>query len=1069
MTPRMSEANGGVMKPISFVARGGTGSVDHGNVSADQNITEIQTSVGGEYSFNLRQSDIVAFKRSDNNLEIELADGRVILLEAYFDASGAPVARLYVSADTYISEVTLVDGANGELYGQYGVAETWGKYGAGDELIFVDGTEVAHAALSSDEDVSMLGAGILTGLGGGIGTAAAVAGGVGLIGGGGGGGTAPAYIPPTVEGGTVVIGGDDVADDAVSVTVSGTAQPGSDVQVGIGEVTVEAVAGEDGNWTAVFEGETFPADGTYEVAVVVTEGDGTVTELVGPSVTIDLTGPEIDVQDGVQSSDDIVSGADHASAEGIEISGMGEAGASLSVTIEGVTHETVVGEDGSWSVRFDGSEIRAGEYETEVRIVSTDSFGNSTTALETLVVDTVSQVTFTGASAGADGVVNGAEHAEGVTLTGSAQPGSTVVVSLDGVTRDAVVDAEGGWSVSYEASALRSGDYAGAVSVTATDAAGNVAQTTGTVDFDTLVENYALTTDTGGADGVVNADEAANGVSFGGTVEPGSSVMVNFAGMDRAASVAEDGSWTVQFAAAELPQSDGDSFTMTAVATDRAGNSSQLTQAVVIDNMAGSLTLSSAPVEGDNMVNADEALDGVVLRGTSDPGNIVQVQMGDARVNVVTGADGGWTAHFAANQIAPGQYDAPITATTIDAAGNRREVRGSVEVDTEVRDLAVSVDQITADDVVNGAERADGVSFSGTTEAGSTSVVVTLDGSAQAASVDAQGNWTVFFPGRSLPDAEDSYQLEVTVTDRAGNQASTSREVVFDTFVNELSGEAVQQDDNPTFNATEIREGVTVSGFVEIGSSVSVAVGGNSYAATVNARGVWEVDLPAQAFSLEADSAEIVVTATDLAGNVDSFTQTIEIDAILPEAPGIDGYTRGHTGYTAVQVHDSDDTQAVYEVDGTSVSQIANEGDMFAAGATNFFTFDATVPDGSHLVVSATDDAGNVSSTFMALDDPHGSQLDMSSVNPGLAGLEIEAIDLSFAEDTDLTLSLAQIEAFAGNSNTLAIRGGADDTVTLLGATKTSATVDEGGETYDVYTIGAETTVLIDDDIDVVI
>nr|MCW1956730.1 hypothetical protein [Roseobacter sp.] len=171
------------MKPISFVARGGTGSVDRGNVSADQNLTTIQASAGGEYSFNLRQSDIVSYGRAGTNLEITLADGRVILLENYFDGSGTPVAKLYVSADTYISEVTLVDGANGELYGQYGVAETWGKYGAGDDLIFVDGTEVAHAVMGQDDEVSMLGAGLLTGLGGGLGTAAAVAGGVGVLGG----------------------------------------------------------------------------------------------------------------------------------------------------------------------------------------------------------------------------------------------------------------------------------------------------------------------------------------------------------------------------------------------------------------------------------------------------------------------------------------------------------------------------------------------------------------------------------------------------------------------------------------------------------------------------------------------------------------------------------------------------------------------------------------------------------------------------------------------------------------------------------------------------------------------
>ena len=56
-----------------------------------KNLTAIQASAGGEYSFNLRQSDIVRYGRAGTNLEITLADGRVILLENFFDGSGTPV------------------------------------------------------------------------------------------------------------------------------------------------------------------------------------------------------------------------------------------------------------------------------------------------------------------------------------------------------------------------------------------------------------------------------------------------------------------------------------------------------------------------------------------------------------------------------------------------------------------------------------------------------------------------------------------------------------------------------------------------------------------------------------------------------------------------------------------------------------------------------------------------------------------------------------------------------------------------------------------------------------------
>ncbi|WP_439110082.1 Ig-like domain-containing protein [Lentibacter sp.] len=1062
------------MKPISFVARGGTGSVDRGNVSADQNLTAIQASAGGEYSFNLRQSDIVRYGRAGTNLEITLADGRVILLENFFDASGTPVAKLYVSADTYISEVSLVDGANGELYGQYGVAETWGKYGAGDDLIFVDGTEVAHAAMGQEDEVSMLGAaGLLGGLGGGLGTAAAVAGGAGVIGGigGGGGGGTPAYVPPTVDDGSVVIGGDDVTDAEETISVTGTAQPGSDVTVTIGDETVTVQPDDEGAWTATFEGETFPEDGEYTVDVVVSEEGGTVTELDGPSITIDLTGPEINVSEGVKSTDDLINAAGHSAEGGIEISGSGEAGADLTVTIAGVTHETVVGEDGSWSVSFSSSEIAAGDYyETDVTIVSTDSYGNSTTAVETLAVDTLGNVTFGGSNAGDDSVINGDEYGDGVTLTGTSQPGSTeVMVSLDGVVREATVAADGSWTVTYDAAQVKTGDYTGNIVVTAIDAAGNPSSTTGTVEFDTLVENYAINTTTGGQDGVVSGGEAnASGVNFGGTVEAGSTVMVEFAGMTRPAEVV-NGNWSISFAASELPQSDGGTYTMVATATDLAMNTSELRQDVVIDNVAGSLALSSAPIEGNNIVNAEEASNGVTVRGTSDAGNMIDVKLGDATMTVRTAADGTWEADFLPGQLEDGQFHAPITATTTDAAGNVREVSGSVEFDTVVRDMNFSEATVAGDNVINSFERLDGVEFSGTMEEGAASVMITIGRNSVPADFDADGNWSVTVPTWMLPQGEDTFDLRVDIVDKNGNADFITQEVSYDTLVNTFEGGAVLEGSQAVYNAAEISDGIVLSGQVEAGSEVTVEFGGELYGAEVT-DGAWTLELPASLFEARDYDPEIIVHAKDLAGNVDTIRQTIQIDAELPDAPEIFAETSVDDGYAAVWVQDSVDTQVVYEVaQDNSVTQIADEGDAGRIGANNVFGFDSIVPDGSHLVVSATDDAGNVSSTFMALDDPNNSDINMVRVNPELSGLEIEAIDLTFAEDTNLTLSLDQVEAFAEHSDTLAIHGGSDDTVTITGAVKTTGTVTEDGQTYDVYTLGEDATVLIDDDINVVI
>ncbi len=94
----------------------------------------------------------------------------------------------------------------------------------------------------------------------------------------------------------------------------------------------------------------------------------------------------------------------------------------------------------------------------------------------------------------------------------------------------------------------------------------------------------------------------------------------------------------------------------------------------------------------------------------------------------------------------------------------------------------------------------------------------------------------------------------------------------------------------------------------------------------------------------------------------------------------------------------------------------------------------------------------------------------MDLTNGALSGFEIEAIDLNFAEDSQLTLTAEQLETLSNNSNELAIRGGSDDTVTITGANNTGESVDIAGETYDIYTLGDEGgTLYINDDINVVI
>jgi hypothetical protein len=205
--------------------------------------------------------------------------------------------------------------------------------------------------------------------------------------------------------------------------------------------------------------------------------------------------------------------------------------------------------------------------------------------------------------------------------------------------------------------------------------------------------------------------------------------------------------------------------------------------------------------------------------------------------------------------------------------------------------------------------------------------------------------------------------------------------------------------------------------------------------------------------------------ATDAVGNTSTIADTLAIDTDAPEGPVIASYTRDGDGTRGISTELSADDLSIAQVaaDGTISEVSATQVDIGILGETDF-TFDAKVPDGSNLIVSATDDAGNSSGTYMVLDDSSAnSTVDMSNAN--LGNYQIETVDLSFAEEAHLTITEAQLVALADGTDTLTVIGGSDDEVTITGANQTgSTTVD--GQTYDVYSLG-EGTVLIDDDITV--
>jgi hypothetical protein len=713
--------------------------------------------------------------------------------------------------------------------------------------------------------------------------------------------------------------------------------------------------------------------------------------------------------------------------------------------------------------------LPGGTYDTIVSATVTDAAGNAATYMHDVHVDLEGSLTISTGTVGGDGTVNAVEIASDVSITGTGEAGSTVVVTVEGVSRTVTVDENGSWSATYEAGTLPAGTYDAEVTAVATDAAGNAVSSAGTFHIDTEA-GVAIDAGHSGGDEVINLSESGAPMTFTGSADAGSTVVVSLGSTSLTTVAGADGTWSVTYPAGSVAAGEYDT-TLTAVATDEYGNTATSVTSVAVDTVAGTVALSSTPIEGDNVINAVEASDGVWVTGTATPGLDVDVTLGGVSHTVTATSAGTFSVLFAASEVTPGQYDTTATATISDAAGNTMSVSAGVQVDTFVDNFAVTSTAGGADMVMNAAETAEGLTLSGTVEPYS-SVRVSIGGGSYASSAGSDGTWSIDVPAGALPRGEGGVDVAVTATDLAGNTATLTEVVVYDTLVNELSMDSNVGGDG-VFNGTEMStSGATLTGAVEAGSTVMVTVEGVTQQATVDAHGNWSVTFAPGTLADGDYTASVSILATDAAGNTLTETASFEIDTI-GDAPMIEGFSRSVEGVDSVRVQESDDSVSVFAVSETGqTTQVAVDAEI-DLGSNTMLAFGNEVPNGSQIVVSSQDDAGNTSDTLFVLDTgstrPDGVFFDVDIDNSGLGDFDLGAIDLQFVNGGELTLSGADLNRLTGEDGTLTVHGGGDDRVVLTDTAAASGTTDIDGQSYDIYTLGDDGVLFVDSNIDVVL
>ena len=846
---------------------------------------------------------------------------------------------------------------------------------------------------------------------------------------------------PTVTINTVA--GDNVinaAEVAAGQTLSGTvanAEAGNTVTVTIGGHSYTATVQNNLSWSVNVPSDVLTAlgNGSLSVTATVTNGHGN-TGTGEREIAIDANLPGLRVN--TVAGDDVVNTIEHA--QNLIVSGSSDGlapGTALTVTVNGKDYAATVLADGTWSAAIPSTDVSAWPEGTVKISVTGDSVaGNPITISHDVTVDLATVAISINALA-TDDVINAAEKGADLVLSGvttNVEAGQTVTISLNGRIYTTTVDDSGNWTYtvpSADLAGLKDGDAS--VQVSVTNVNGNSASAGREYSVDATAPS--VTINTIATDDILNATEAQSDLAISGTstAEAGQTLTVSLNGKDYTTTVSANGSWTLNVPAADLAGLTDGSVTVTASVSDKAGNPASVDHTLTVDVTVPAVTIHT--VAGDDVINVAEHNQAQIISGSATgaaAGDTVTVTIGGQSYTTVLDAAGNWSVGVPANVIS-GLSDGSVTVTAsvTDAAGNTGSGTHNVTVDTGLP--SVSFNAISDDNVLNAVEKGQDLSVSGTSAnlAEGTVVTVTLNGKNYSATTAADGTWSLTVPAADLSGlGEASYTLSATATNGVGNSISTTANLLVDTALPTVTINTVAGDN--VINAAEVAAGQTITGKVanaDIGNTVTVNIGGNTYTATVQSDLTWSVNVPESVLTaLGNGDLTVSATVTNDHGNTGTGERDITIDASLPglrvdTVAGDDVINSIEHGQNLIVTGSSDGLAA-----GTTLTVTVN-GKTYAASVLADGTWSAAIP------------AADVGA------------LAAGTVTVTVAGQSAAGNPVSISHDVtvDLAAVAISIDAIATDDVINAAEKGAD--LVLSGSTSNveenqTVTVTFGGKTY---------------------
>ncbi|WP_233582611.1 Ig-like domain-containing protein [Corallococcus sp. CA053C] len=698
-----------------------------------------------------------------------------------------------------------------------------------------------------------------------------------------------------------------------NVTVTGTSANATSVTVtfqgtNYGPIAVDA----SGNWSQVLPGPL--ADGSYTVTAVSRNSAGTNSTAASSTFTVDQTPPTVAISTPANGST--------INTPTVTVTGTSTGATSVSLTFEGTSYGPIaVDASGSWSFPLPGP-LPEGSY--TVTAVAKDAAGNtSPPATSTFTLDLTAPTV--AISTPANGSTIGTSA---VTVVGTSTGATSVTLTFEGTNYGPIsVDASGNWSFPLPVS-LGEGTYS--VTAVSKDAAGNTstpANSTFTVDL--TGPQVAISTPVNGTS--VGTDT----VTVTGTSSGATSVTLTFDGASYGPiSVDASGNWSFPLPG---PLAE-DTYTVTAVAVDGAGNTSPTASTTFTVDLTAPTVAISTPANGSTV-----GTDTVTLTGTSTGATSVTLTYNGTNYGPIPVDGAGNWNYTLPFSLTDGSYT--VTAVSTDAAGNT----STPATTTFTVDLTAPTVDITTP--VNGSTiNTPTVAVTGTAT-GATSVTLTFEGTDYGPlAVDASGHWTSTLPG---PLADGTYTVTAVSTDAAGNTSSPAST----TFTVDQTAPTVAIT-TPANGSTVGTPTVTATGTTTGATSVTVTFQGTNYGPiAVDASGNWSQALPGP---LAAGTYTVTAVSVDAAGNTSTTaTSTFTVDLTKPTVAitsPVSGTTVSTSTVTIVGTS-TKSTSVTLTLDGTNYGPIT----VNAAGNWSF-QLPITLTDRQYTVTAVSvDGAGNTS------------------------------------------------------------------------------------------------------------